>query len=176
MPRRNRKRAIRTKQITFTHDLGTRVTVKKAEFVYLTTLRYLDHTRLNKGTHRIEVGYLKTPCGKRMVTARVTRGTITGVEIEPCTEAKPATPEVGKLLTAALKKSGAGGKAFLPIPFADFAAGRIDAGAHFPCVWIIVETPGVQQGTAFFCCLKTIDFGPIPIPVPICSVLPVPRA
>jgi hypothetical protein len=150
--------------------------VKRAEFVYFKTLRFVDQAKLSKGTHKVEVGSLKAPCCKRLVTAVVTRGTITRFEIEPCTDTHAVPPEYQKLVAVALRKMVAGGKPPSPVSFAEFAARKIDAGALFPCAWIIItpDAPGTQQGVVIFCCIKIIDFGPIKIPLLNCGALPYP--
>ncbi len=176
MKKTDPKQNVREKDITFTHKLAVKVTVKRAEFVHFSTLRYVDQARLGKGTHKVEVGYLKAPCGKRLVTAVVTRGAITRFEIDPCTDEKPVPPEIQDAVQAGARMLWNGGKSPLPVSFADFVAMRIDLGARFPCGWIIVQPngPSAQQGVVIFCCIKIIKVGPIPIPLPVCGALPFP--
>lgn len=172
----SRGRRSRGKEFKFRHELRATVTVRRPEFDFLSTLPYVDQTKLKKGTHKIEVGYLKTTCGNRIVTAVITRGMITAFEVERCTEAKPAPPEFKKLLSVALKKFGTGGKAPLPISFASFAARTIDIGWRLPCAWIIITTdaPGTQQGVVVHCCIKTTKIGPLEDTYLDCGILPYP--
>ncbi|MEZ5501076.1 MAG: hypothetical protein R3E77_16790 [Steroidobacteraceae bacterium] len=139
-------------------------------------MRLIDQSTLSRGRHKIEVGYLKAPCCKRLVTAVVARGVITRLEVEPCSDTQPVPPEFRRPVDRALEKLRSRSKVPQKITFAAFAAQKIDAGALFPCGWIIItpNVPGTQQGIVVFCCIKFIDFGPIKFPVLNCGALPYP--
>jgi len=157
----------RKKTVTFRHSLKATVTARPPEFEYLNTLMLLDMTRLSRGRHRIDVGHLKGSCGKRLVKAVVNKGMITKFEIDPCKDSRPPVAALAKLVRLAQSRLKGGiGPKDLPVPFADFAAGRIEIGWGKFCIWVIIEDFGPQGGTVYFCCAY-----PFPLK---CGALPFP--
>ncbi len=160
---KKRKRSAPTsKEVSLKLNLPVAVTVKPGEFHYLKTLESLDQSKLCKGKHTIEVGYVQTPCCKKLVKAVVIDGMITRFEVEPCKDGVHPSPELRKLMALALTKYAAGVGRPQPIPIAAFIAQEIEIGGKFPCIWVIVG-PWV-----FGCCLV------IPLPIGYCRLLPFP--
>lgn len=166
MKKRKRSSAPKPKEVSLKLNLPATVTVRPGEFHYLKTLESLDQTKLCKGKHTIEVGYLQAPCCKKLVKAVVREGMITKFEVEPCKGGVLPSAELRKLMTVALKKYRTGVAPPRPIPIARFIAQEIEVGGLFPCIWIIVLP---EHGFVFGCCLV------VPwLPAFYCRLLPFP--
>jgi hypothetical protein len=99
-----------------------KVEVRKPEFEPLASLKSLDLKRLSKGNHKIEVGFLKGGCCRKLVRAIVRNGMVMGFEAEPCSETRTAAPS--KQLMGIINKARskvASGKKFKPVPLATLA-------------------------------------------------------
>jgi hypothetical protein len=164
MPKHTKETSVtKTGAVAFEHSFKAKVTVMAPEFEYLTTLEFLDVSKLSKGKHKIDVGYLKGSCGKRLVKAVIDKGMITSFEIDPCKGSEPPAPALATLFKIAQGKLKAGnGSNKLPVPVADFMARKIEIGWADWCIWIIIENAGFSlksnapaaKGTVYFCCIS----------------------
>jgi hypothetical protein len=80
------------------------VEVRLPEFEPLASLKSLDYRRLEKGNHTVEVGFLSGGCCRKLVRAVVKNGMVTGFEVEPCKETRPASPELKATLKEAHRR------------------------------------------------------------------------
>jgi len=136
-----------SRTVTFKHQI--KVSARYADFEPLSTLQFLDLTRLARGKHQIHVGFISGSCGKRAVSARIVNGMIGSFEVESCADTSPASPELTQLFRSALAKlKPPKGAPRLPLPVADFVEARMGIGWLFPCAWVIAF------GYIFGCCLK----------------------
>ena len=82
-----------------------RVEVRKPDFQPLSSLRSLDLTRLSKGNHKVEIGFMDTGGCRNLVRAVIRNGIVTGCEVEPCKHSDtPAPPEVLSVFAKARTK------------------------------------------------------------------------
>jgi hypothetical protein len=97
-----------------------KVEVRAPEFEPLGSLKSLDLKRLSRGSHKIEVGFLKGGCCRKLVRAVVRDGMVIGFEAEPCSETHTAAPSK-QLMSIIAKARGkiASGKKFEPVPLAN---------------------------------------------------------
>jgi len=101
-----------------------KVEIRKPEFEPLGTLSSLDLKRLGKGNHKIEVGFLKGGCCRRLVRAVIRNGMVIGFETEPCSKTRkvPAPKQLAGIIAKARSKIAAG-KPFKPVPVSTLARG-----------------------------------------------------
>src|SRR6476646_8345064 len=61
-----------------------KVEIRQPEFEALASLAALDLKRLQEGNHKIEIGFIKGGCCRKLVRAVINDGMVTGCEVEPC--------------------------------------------------------------------------------------------
>jgi hypothetical protein len=123
------------------------VEVRLPEFEPLASLKTLDYRRLEKGNHRIEIGFLSGGCCRKLVWAVVRNGMVTGIEVEPCKESQPASPELTAVLKEAHRRLAKQMGGWRPIPISEIgtvAPLRISWGAG--CVQVC------EFGYCLTCC------------------------
>ena len=108
------------KWFTFKHLVE--VKARLLDFQLSPSLKYLDADALSRVTKaKIDVGFYKGGCCNRHVLAVIEAGMVTKLEMDPCHESKPATPELSAMIKAALKRAGRSGSAkWRPIPVKEF--------------------------------------------------------
>jgi hypothetical protein len=104
-----------------TLEYPVKVEIRAAEFEPYSALPYLDVSKLSKGSHKIEVGFVKGGCCGLKAFAMVKAGMVVAVKIEPCPESKkPLSKNLRALVDAAFKKSGARPPKWVPVSVEDF--------------------------------------------------------
>ena len=109
---------------SFTLRYTTELNVSIPQFHLLSSVRYLDAEALSHVSKaKIEVGFFKTPCCERQVRAVIEQGMVTRLELEPCSDLTPASPDLVAFATNALKRArrSARGK-WKPVPVKEFLA------------------------------------------------------
>jgi hypothetical protein len=97
-----------------------KVEVRRPEFEPLGSLKSLDLKRLSSGSHKIEVGFLKGGCCRKLVRAVVRDGMVIGFEAEACSETRKAAASKQLMSVIAKARSTvASGKQFEPVPLAN---------------------------------------------------------
>jgi hypothetical protein len=129
--------------LTFKHSVDMQVYLP--EFERLGSLKFLDYRRYEKGTHKVEVGFLAGGCSRRLVRAIVNKGMVTGFEVEPCKESRPATPAMNAILKKAYKLILAKTGKWQPIPVSEIA--KVSAIEIFPPIGCF----RVCEASAVFC-------------------------
>ena len=97
---------------------SVRVQVRKPRFEPLGSLSSLDVKRLERGNHKIEIGFLHGGCCRKLVRAIVKNGMVLGFEVEACKETHKAAPKELRAIVAKAHQKIAGGKKWKPIPVA----------------------------------------------------------
>jgi hypothetical protein len=107
-----------------TFDYPLRVEVRKVKFKPLASVALLDLSRLDKGNHKIDVGFADGRCCARLVTAVVKSGVVTGIEIEGCKRSgKPISKQTIALVEAARRAINAPmSSPWTRVPVAEFFA------------------------------------------------------
>jgi hypothetical protein len=109
--------------LTFRHSV--KVAVETPEFELLDAVSHLDVAALERAARaEIEVGYVASACCRQLVRAVIRKGMVVEMKVEPCAgEALKASPELVRLLEAARRTVGRGGRpGRLPMPIAAFLA------------------------------------------------------
>jgi len=143
----------RSPVLTFEHPL--KIEVYLPDFEPLSSLDALDATKLAKGDHRIEIGFMKAGCGKEPVSAVIKDGMVVGVEADGCQSSEvEASEEVAALVAHAVKELE-GLDYWKPVPVGEFLAmvqqgsypprGGTGAGCFYICLWTY----------CLFCCKST---------------------
>jgi hypothetical protein len=132
-----------------------KVEIREPDFEPLDSLAALDLKRLQKGNHKIEIGFIKGGCCRKLVRAVIKDGMVTGCEVEPCKEmvkAGKTPPKLLAVLDEARKKIG-DGKKWKPIPVSELVSSNarmrdliiiIGGGCIFICIFEF----------CFLCCWK----------------------
>jgi hypothetical protein len=105
-----------------TFNYPVKVEVRESVFEPLASIAMLDLSRLSKGSHKIEIGFVKGGCCQRPVCAVIKNGMVTNVEFEMCKGCeKPVSKELLTLIQAARReiRMPAPSK-WRPIPVAEF--------------------------------------------------------
>jgi hypothetical protein len=113
----------RKRRLTFRHSV--KVAVETPEFELLDAVSHLDVAALERAARaEIEVGYVASACCRQLVRAVIRKGMVVEMKVEPCAgEALKASPELVRLLEAARRTVGRGGRpGRLPMPIAAFLA------------------------------------------------------
>jgi hypothetical protein len=132
------KAAKRKPEFTFQRTLE--VDVYLPEFEALESLKSLDYGRLQKGMHKIEIGFLSGGCCRRLVNANIRNGMVTGFEVESCAESKSASGEVMAILKEARRRMLEKNGTWEPIPVAELARiSGIDIFINGNCLIICAE-------------------------------------
>ena len=127
------------------------VEVIEPVFEPLASLKALDVSKLSKGKHRIEVGWLKGGCCPKLVHAIISKGMIRDLQVEPCNEASKApSKEIVRLFAEARARIKPSGE-WKPIPVQEIAMiwdgypsrWGTGAGCFYLCIWHY----------CLFCCL-----------------------
>ena len=123
-----------------------KVEIRQPEFEPLASLAALDLKRLQEGNHKIEIGFIKGGCCRKLVRAVIKDGMVTGCEVEPCKgsgKAGKAPPELLAVFAKARKKV-AGGKKWKPIPVSQLVSSNakmldliiiVGGGCIYMCIW-----------------------------------------
>ena len=128
-----------------TFTVPMKVEVRAPEFEPLSSLAALDVDRLRRGKHKVEIGFLKGGCCRRLVRAVVEHGLVIGCEVEPCKETsdQPPPPELRAVLAKARKKVLAG-RTWKPLPVAQLVGSSarmldlliiVGGGCIFICIF-----------------------------------------
>lgn len=112
-------------------------------FEPLASLKFLDISKLTKGKHKLEIGWLKGGCCPKKVHAIISKGMIQDLRVEPCDEAEKAPPREFAGLFAAARASIKTPEPFKPIPVQEIAMiwdgypsrWGTGAGCIYICVW-----------------------------------------
>jgi hypothetical protein len=129
--------------VTFKHTVDMQVYLPK--FEPLNSLKFLDYRRYERGTHKVEVGFLLGGCCRKLVRAIVKKGMVTAFEVEACKESKPASPGMTAILEEARQQILAKAGDWQPVPLTDFA--KISAIDVFPSIGCF----DVCEASAIFC-------------------------
>lgn len=130
------------------------VEVRTPEFEPFTSVSFLDTGRLAKGNHKIEIGFVKSGCGNKLVRALIAGGMVTDIEVEPCENTIPAPPDLLALVEEARRHLAGTETKFQPLPISELmthVAQRIKTTNR--CVTICVF------GTCYQCCSAPISGG-----------------
>jgi len=136
------------------------IEVTPVPFVPFQSLRSLDLARLGRGRHVVELGQFEAGCCKRTARAVVSRGHVTDVSVDACSDGKAkASPELTKLMARARKKlkTSTSPRPRLPLPVARFFAlnerGDIDIQLNIEsiCFRTCIDFFGTQICT--ICCM-----------------------
>ncbi len=101
----------------------TKVEFRQPEFEPLGSLSALDFTRLSKGNHKIEIGFIKGGCCRNLVRAVVRNGLVTGCEVAPCEGSSVKAPkELLRLAARAHRKISTARRKWKPIPVKELVA------------------------------------------------------
>jgi hypothetical protein len=101
------------------------VQVREPEFRLLNSVRFLDVSALAKVARAdVELGTVESACCRHTVYATIRKGMVIGLRTQPCTKENQTvvTPELKKLVTAALKRVRAKRRSApkIPIPVVKF--------------------------------------------------------
>ena len=127
-------------------DFPVKVEVRKPEVQLNDSIGALDVERLSKGSHKIEIGFVKGGCCPQRVRAVIKRGMVIGCEVEPCSEQPTValSPEFLALVDTATRQIQTG-KKWQPIPVSEFVSsggsivqGLIIETDDFSCIHIKV--------------------------------------
>ena len=129
------------------------VQVYLPEYEPLESLKFLDYRRYEKGTHKVEVGFMHGGCCHKLVRAIVTKGMVTGFEVEPCKESKAAPLGMIAILKEARKRMLAKTGPWRPIPLSEIP--RVSAIEIFPPLGCF----RVCEATDVFCYTCCVSLG-----------------
>lgn len=145
------KNAKNSIQVTYRRTLE----IRRPTFKPSRNIRYLDATKLSKGSHTIELGKFEgSPCDC-MVTAKIKDGMISDIVYPKCKEATPIPTKLAKEIQTARRKSRASGK-WKEVSVVDFirkpAVARmiIDIIVDGDCFMLCVTTNGHES--CVICC------------------------
>jgi hypothetical protein len=129
-------------QLIATFKYPIDVKVIRPEFEPFSTFNTVDISRLSKGTHKVEIGFLKGGGCPKLVRAVVSKGMVTAIEVESCEDTKEVpSKEVQGLFAKALKHVKAPAK-WKPVPVAEFFNNaemlRIVIGTGAGCFYICI--------------------------------------
>jgi hypothetical protein len=151
--------------LTFKHTADVQVYLP--EFEPLESLKFLNHRLYEKGTHRVEIGFLLGGCCRKLVRAIVTKGMVTGFEVEPCRESKAASATMTAMLKEAHQRIIAKAGKWQPIALSEIAkASVIDLLPSIGC-FRVCDNAGDFCYTCCFglygfrCTLETVFNGPL---------------
>lgn len=143
------------------------VQISSPEFDFSPSLAHLDVERLSKAAStEIEVGSVKSNCGRQTLRAFIRKGKVTALYADPCADSKPASPDQVRLIKAALSKVAGpnGPPKWKPVPVAYFLqnAERLTING-----WICIKI--CIFGHCLFCCayLTTRSFCRISVAAPV---------
>ncbi len=111
--------------IRFKHPVE--VTAQRAEFELFDAVSHFDVAALERARRaKLEIGVVRTECGRQLVRAVIRKGEVTELKIEPCEEGgkQPLPAEFAPLLKTALRRIAPGSdrRPTFPIPVAKFMA------------------------------------------------------
>jgi hypothetical protein len=109
---------------SLTLKYSTQVKIAIPEFQLLSSVKYLDAEALSLASNaKIDVGFFKTPCCERHLRAVIERGMVTSLELEPCSDLTPASPDLAAFAADALKRARRSApRKWKPIPVKQFLA------------------------------------------------------
>lgn len=129
---------------------NAQVEISRPEVELSPSIALLDVERLSKAASaEIEFGAVKGGCCAQSLRASIRKGKVTAIYAEPCAESKPASPEVARLIKAALSKvTGPDGPPkWKPVPVAEFLQEAVNlSGNAWVCIRICIF------GYCLFCC------------------------
>jgi hypothetical protein len=135
---------------SFTLRYTTQVNVAVPEFHLLPSVKYLNAETLSLASKvKIDVGFFKTPCCDRHLRAVIEGGMVTKLEMEPCSDSTPASPDLVAFVNTALKRARRSPpRKWKPIPVKEFLASpqQINGGAETNCIEFTIF------GHTIFCC------------------------
>ena len=80
-------KSARSRPVGVSFTIPLKVEIRRPKFKPLASLAALDVKRFDKGSHKIEVGFVMGGCCPQLVRAVIRNGIVTGFEVEPCKEA-----------------------------------------------------------------------------------------
>jgi len=139
--------------LTFEHPLKIEVYVP--EFEPLSAIDFLDAGKLSNGDHRVEIGFFKGGCCKKLVHAVIKNGMVVGIEAERCEDSEEEVSEEILTLFSHVAKKLEHSEHWKPVPVEEFLIMAKDgsyppragtgAGCFYICLWHY----------CLFCCLST---------------------
>lgn len=108
----------RGKSFKFTYP--AQVEVHRLKLEPLASLKSLDFTRLRKGSHKIEVGFVSGGCCRKLVRAAVRNGMVTALEVESCKAGRPLSPQLAAIAKAVQRRVRARRRKWQPVPIDEF--------------------------------------------------------
>ena len=105
-------------------DYPVRVEVRKVKFRPHASVALLDLARLQKGSHKIDVGFAEGGCCAHLVTAVVKNGMVTDIEIEGCKRTGKTNSKQTLALVEAARRAinVTRSSPWQPVPVAEFFA------------------------------------------------------
>lgn len=152
MPKRGKKA-----QSPIKFEYPITIEVHPVQFELASSLALLDPTRLSRGNHKIEVGWVKGGCCRKVVRAVIRKGMVAAVEVERCAEMRPVTPEIAGVLREARRRTNGGNGKFEPIPISDFLEAPEQVAEERFCVTICAF------GWCYQCCSAPFGKGTITV-------------
>jgi hypothetical protein len=104
-----------------TLEYPVKVEIRAAEFKPYSSLQYLDMSKLRKGNHKIEIGFVKGGCCGLKAFAMIKAGMVAAVKFDPCQDSKkPLSKNQQALVDAAYKKISARPQKWVPVSVEEF--------------------------------------------------------
>jgi len=148
-------KSARSRPVGVSFTIPVKVEIRRPKFKPLASLAALDVKRFDKGSHKIEVGFVMGGCCPQLVRAVIRNGMVTGFEVEPCKGAikRPPPPELLALIKQARTRVQRGTSGWKPVPVAEF----VRTSPTTLGLIIIVEL-GCFMICCFGYCLMCCDF------------------
>lgn len=160
--RKNAAKAVAKPGATNSLTLSIAATVIEPTFTAFKSLKHLDRVALQRGNHRLEVGYLKGGCCAKTVYAVLKKGVVERLEVAPCDDSEKASSKDFAAVFDIVAKRFAKQPAWEPLPIGDFIeqtlARRINIGTGAGCFWICIFS------WCLFCCKPWVTNPPSPNP------------
>jgi hypothetical protein len=115
-------KSARSRPAVASFTIPIKLEIRRPKFKPLASLANLDVKRLDKGRHKIEVGFVEGGCCPQLVRAVIRNGMVTGFEVEPCNGAskRPPPPELLALIKQARTRFQRRSSGWKPVPVTEF--------------------------------------------------------
>ncbi|MGA7751650.1 MAG: hypothetical protein WCB05_02425 [Candidatus Sulfotelmatobacter sp.] len=128
------------KKSVLSFKYSVNVEVRLPEFEPLDSLKWLDYDRLQKGRHKVEIGFVVGGCCRRLVKTLIRDGMVTGLEVERCKQSRPASSGIATILKEARRLMAQKYGKWKPIPVSRLAQiSGIDIFVDGHCIVICAE-------------------------------------